>query len=1770
MELINKQYRINSIYKREHNGIVYQATDLIRNKIVLLKVLSNSIKNKPLIEFLTKNFISIRSIKHKTIAQDMLFDLICTIDNKPNYNKQYFFITEYIDTITLNDYTGEFTVKQVINMMIEISKIADYLYTKGKIYVDFKADNLFLFKDKGNLKLKLKSYISANESNINYIINKSKDTSDKAKDNKENLYSYIYSIASIGNYLLSKVSNKEDNKYVHLRDIVKSINIEKTLNEYKNVSSLLITLSKLCDEVKNEDIFRFKEVLNFDTPTICRDNLINYILNVNKHKQEGIYKEKLITVNGSSGIGKTRLLKEIAYRLKMEGSYVYTSKISENKQKLKPIVDILKTMISVCQNRASQQNKYHLLSKYGSELVKIVPELSYIDNIKPSTLLKGRREELRLYNRILNFMLDFIKDEPTYIILDDIDYCDEHTIKLITYMVNNIKNSPLVFIVSYNRELNKERYQHNKNLLNNKDIHELKLMRFNINETAEFIQNILEMNYLPIKFATRVMRDTKGNPAYIEEVLKNLYNHKELFINEDGYWERKYQDYAEIRIPSNIEQAINEQLNMTTQYQYEVLKCVCIFKTPVSWEVIKSLVGFKDDKLVKVVDELLEINILEKTVGDYGFTYNLKNVHTKQYVYRKINIIERKMLHKKASIVLRDIYEVSVNFNYDEIIYHCIMSGEKEKAIDYVIKFAKNMQNMMIISQAIELWNYAKELLEDSDNYRKLEVLYNLSKLYLLYTDIENCMKLARDGLEIAISYGYSYYIVNFKNVISDLLNMQKHFKEAESYVKEAKLMAEEIGYIDGYLESVKILNRVYFSVSRLDDIFTLCNKYINVAQKQQRVNYLGHLYNQIGVVNILRSNMDEGLIYVNKGVSYFEKCNNIEDILGYLIVLNNLGVIYEEYIDDFDKALHYFRKGLELSKEYNLIDNALSFNNSLGESLIRRDLYSEALAHFLKLKEESNEYNDKRLMFIVNVNIAIVYLKMGEYEKCYEYTKIINKLYDKEVVRWQDENRYKFFLIEFYYKFNRWELIEDIHKELINQKNSMDEYLVSETTKTLTLCCKNGKLDYNKLDIVIDNIKKMQSYRNRRYAVIQILELALLYNDNQYAKKVLKKDDELSKIFTNEYFDMKNKLFHAFIEDKNKEELIRLKAIIKSKSIQDLEAIVNFSIGNLHLNDKEYVEAINCYINTLYIFHRTVSKIRNNKLIRKFIYSIIIKDAKKRLNECIKHIYKEEDSIDDTLLTADDSLYDMLRNNKFLEMLTRQKCSSQLVNIDSIQMLVDNFTSNCETNLKLILRYAMRMTLADRGFIAVKKDESYYIIAEHSIGNVQDNKYIYNIIDYVNKNRNIIIFNRVDNKVQNKLISEQMNDDITGLVCLPIIEKKDEYTINERRKMSNIVENKIVAYLYIETDKLINRISNDLIPMFKTLASLAYVNLDIYSLKAKSSTDKLMGIKNREYLEYSFDDILKNVSEDSIFSIIMADIDRFKNVNDKFGHQKGDQILRKIGKILLSSVRRDDIVGRYGGEEFLIILYNNDTDTAYSIAEKIRKKVENDNLLGKDNPLTISLGISTYPTQGTHKEELIAKADQALYSAKKTGRNKTVIWSNTIGKTARLDKLAGIVSGNIVNDQRNVLVMIEIIDLLKRELSKKDKIYLALGRLIEIVEAYSGVLITLNKEKYTKDIYSRKRFTDDWIEYPNINKKIIEKIIKTRRGEFLIDWENIEEKELFTGNPNWFSLILVPIIFEGKLKGILQLSVPLNEKEFDYETYNFVSIIGEIMSGML
>jgi len=213
---------------------------------------------------------------------------------------------------------------------------------------------------------------------------------------------------------------------------------------------------------------------------------------------------------------------------------------------------------------------------------------------------------------------------------------------------------------------------------------------------------------------------------------------------------------------------------------------------------------------------------------------------------------------------------------------------------------------------------------------------------------------------------------------------------------------------------------------------------------------------------------------------------------------------------------------------------------------------------------------------------------------------------------------------------------------------------------------------------------------------------------------------------------------------------------------------------------------------------------------------------------------------------------------------------------------------------------------------------------------------------------------------------------------------------------------NEIIGILYLQIAQSLVMEKNEIIQLYEknslmiqsvaSQISLAISNIRLHeALKTRSNRDLLTNLYNRSYLSDTFErDVQRAKRNKTHMAVVMMDLDLFKNINDNYGHEAGDTVLREIGKLILTQLRKSDIACRYGGEEFIIILYDALLKEVVEKIEQLRKSISALEFRFVDLvTVTASFGIAMFPENGEDPEQLIKAADDALYQSKKAGRNR-------------------------------------------------------------------------------------------------------------------------------------------------------------------------------------
>lgn len=191
-------------------------------------------------------------------------------------------------------------------------------------------------------------------------------------------------------------------------------------------------------------------------------------------------------------------------------------------------------------------------------------------------------------------------------------------------------------------------------------------------------------------------------------------------------------------------------------------------------------------------------------------------------------------------------------------------------------------------------------------------------------------------------------------------------------------------------------------------------------------------------------------------------------------------------------------------------------------------------------------------------------------------------------------------------------------------------------------------------------------------------------------------------------------------------------------------------------------------------------------------------------------------------------------------------------------------------------------------------------------------------------------------------------------------------------------------------------------------------------ALIEQSVTDPLTGLYNRRYFDLALDkELTRAMRSSQNFSILFIDIDHFKKINDERGHDFGDELLLKVSKSILDTVRKVDVVARYGGDEFAILAVQTNSQGALLLGQRIMSEVSSIKMDGHPN-ITMSIGVATYPNHERTAKELLKRADQALYLSKRNGRNQINFYQR-FGDQRRSHRYLAQYSGVLTHDHHEI-----------------------------------------------------------------------------------------------------------------------------------------------------
>jgi diguanylate cyclase (GGDEF)-like protein len=327
-----------------------------------------------------------------------------------------------------------------------------------------------------------------------------------------------------------------------------------------------------------------------------------------------------------------------------------------------------------------------------------------------------------------------------------------------------------------------------------------------------------------------------------------------------------------------------------------------------------------------------------------------------------------------------------------------------------------------------------------------------------------------------------------------------------------------------------------------------------------------------------------------------------------------------------------------------------------------------------------------------------------------------------------------------------------------------------------------------------------------------------------------------------------------------------------------------------------------------------------------------------------------------------------------------------------------------------------------------------------------------------------------------------------------------------ERRRFAEKAKDELLGCIYLDSDATTYTFREEDLYLFLILANHATTALLKERLYRQAITDPLTRLFTRGHFARVLGDLQRQFEANRApYSVLLVDLDGFKQVNDEHGHLLGDAVIRQAADVLVKTMRQDDLCFRYGGDELIVLLRETDADGALVAGEKARKAIEGHDF-GEGIKLTTSVGTATCPTHADESEELVRKADQALYRAKELGRNRLEAWTPDLPPSfPREDRLAGIITGNFARDYNNVSVLVGTFDAVSKSQDVHEVLTLAVDKAIEASEAERGAIMLADDTGVLSTIVARGRSRESLELKERFSRSIPERVLRSGEPIFLV-----------------------------------------------------------------
>ncbi|MDH4223725.1 MAG: protein kinase, partial [candidate division Zixibacteria bacterium] len=873
-------------------GSVFLVEDsLENNKGIALKTIKTDQQKLPALQRFKNEFKSLTELRHPNLAEVYDFGII---RNPSSKEEEYFFTMEYVEGKDFFEASENLTYDELYEIIVQICKALDYVHLRGFLHNDLKPENILVKNpEKGKYQTKLMDFGLAEE---NPTPGKIKGTAfyiapeialSKSATPLSDLYSLgvvLYQVCTRqlpfqGKDAVEILRNQIDQDPIPpqrikadipspLQSIILKLLSKNSKNRFQSANEVIEALNRLAQKDFKIDTQDAGESFLLSGKFIGRESecflFEQSLQNLLKDKKGGV-----ILIRGVSGIGKSRLLSEFKYQAQLNSLNFFAGNIaSEGGAPYQPIKEILKQILP--------QYDKSLQKKYSGILERLIPESFHSESPVELAKLNPEQEKIKLFDGITQLILEFSESTPSVFGFDDLQLADSSSLELLCYISRNIKGYPILLLGTYqDREKSGQKEETSferevGELQTEGFLSELCLKAFELKEIEKLLQSILGMESLPAGFIQKVKELTAGNPLFLQEVIKAIFE-KKSFSRKDLFWFLEKFNFSELKIPRTLKGIISERIRNLKPELLNVAQTIAAFNRAVETGVLKKAISQHKDSLSSTLKALEKLEIIKVEQDEGAEVYSFTNAQIREVIHAEMESESKKKLHGELGYLLVDFYGSDHKAHSEELAYHFNNSFDQQKGLSYSLLAGRRSKKIFANSEAVRFFESTIQFLENKRNHKVLSrVFENLIDLYqllgsydLAVQKFDEWIKICAQARRKAMAFEKIGMIYEKKGeydlALENLKNGIKHLAPEEKSSEMARLF-----YDSGY---------VYARKGEFDQAKEQYEKALNIL-KDKKDNYsrkeIGKLHNATGMVHWFQSEYDKAIGCYNRSIEIF------------------------------------------------------------------------------------------------------------------------------------------------------------------------------------------------------------------------------------------------------------------------------------------------------------------------------------------------------------------------------------------------------------------------------------------------------------------------------------------------------------------------------------------------------------------------------------------------------------------------------------------------------------------------------------------------------------------------------------------------------------------------------------------------------------------------------------------------------------------------------------------------------------------------------------